>query len=51
MVLIAGPIGLFVLAAARHAGAAKIAVTDLAAGKRDRAPHLGADAVVAADAP
>ncbi|MFG3025312.1 hypothetical protein ACGFZQ_43620 [Streptomyces sp. NPDC048254] len=36
-VLGAGPIGLLVLAAARHAGAAKIAVTDLLPGKRDRA--------------
>ena len=50
-VLGAGPIGLLVLAAARHAGAAKIAVTDLLPGKRDRALRLGADAVLAADAP
>ncbi|UYQ60696.1 zinc-dependent alcohol dehydrogenase [Streptomyces peucetius] len=51
VVLGAGPIGLLVLAAARHAGAAKIAVTDLLAGKRDRALRLGADAVLPADAP
>jgi len=50
-VLGAGPIGLLVLAAARHAGAAKIAVTDLLPGKRDRALRLGADAVLPADAP
>ena len=49
-VLGAGPIGLLVLAAARHAGAAKIAVTDLLPGKRDRALRLGADAVLPADA-
>ncbi|MEU9207881.1 alcohol dehydrogenase catalytic domain-containing protein [Streptomyces sp. NPDC048415] len=51
VVLGAGPIGLLVLAAARHAGAARIAVTDLLPGKRDRALRLGADAVLPADAP
>jgi 2-desacetyl-2-hydroxyethyl bacteriochlorophyllide A dehydrogenase len=50
-VLGAGPIGLFVLAAARQAGAAKIAVTDLLPGKRDRALRLGADVALPADAP
>jgi L-iditol 2-dehydrogenase len=50
-VLGAGPIGLLVLAAARHAGAAAIAVTDLLPGKRDRALRLGADAALPADAP
>jgi L-iditol 2-dehydrogenase len=50
-VLGAGPIGLLVLAAARHAGAARIVVTDLLPGKRDRALRLGADAVLPADAP
>ncbi|GAB3141540.1 alcohol dehydrogenase catalytic domain-containing protein [Amycolatopsis stemonae] len=44
-VLGAGPIGLLVLAAARAAGAARIAVTDLRASKRDRAAELGADVV------
>ncbi|TQJ56283.1 zinc-dependent alcohol dehydrogenase [Streptomyces sp. SLBN-115] len=51
VVLGAGPIGLLVLAAARHAGAAKIAVTDLLPGKRDRALRLGADTALPADAP
>ncbi|WP_338784762.1 alcohol dehydrogenase catalytic domain-containing protein [Streptomyces sp. DG1A-41] len=50
VVLGAGPIGLLVLAAARHAGAAAIAVTDLLPGKRDRALRLGADAALPADA-
>ncbi|MEU6548938.1 zinc-binding dehydrogenase [Streptomyces sp. NPDC046915] len=49
-VLGAGPIGLLVLAAARHAGAARIAVTDLLATKRERAMRLGADAGLPADA-
>ncbi|MFI6935145.1 zinc-binding dehydrogenase [Streptomyces sp. NPDC050287] len=49
VVLGAGPIGLLVLAAARQAGAAKIAVTDLLPGKRDRALRLGADAALPAD--
>ncbi len=47
-VLGAGPIGLLVLAAARHAGAAQIIVTDLLPSKRQRAVRLGA---LAADAP
>ncbi|MFH9008122.1 zinc-binding dehydrogenase [Streptomyces afghaniensis] len=50
VVLGAGPIGLLVLAAARHAGATAIAVTDLLPGKRDRALRLGADAALPADA-
>ncbi|GAB2881869.1 alcohol dehydrogenase catalytic domain-containing protein [Streptomyces deserti] len=50
-VLGAGPIGLLVLAAARHAGAARIVVTDLLPGKRDRALRLGADAALPAGAP
>ncbi|MDO0910597.1 zinc-binding dehydrogenase [Streptomyces sp. DT2A-34] len=50
-VLGAGPIGLLVLAAARHAGAARIAVTDLLDGKRERALRLGADVALPADAP
>jgi L-iditol 2-dehydrogenase len=51
VVLGAGPIGLLVLTAARHAGAATIAVTDLLPGKRDRALRLGADAALPADDP
>lgn len=50
-VLGAGPIGLFTLIAARHAGAERIVVTDLRQGKRDRALRLGADAALPADAP
>ncbi|MEU5013813.1 alcohol dehydrogenase catalytic domain-containing protein [Streptomyces sp. NPDC021749] len=50
-VLGAGPIGLLTLIAARHAGAARIAVTDLLDGKRDRALRLGADTALPADAP
>ncbi|MFE9771808.1 zinc-binding dehydrogenase [Streptomyces sp. NPDC005931] len=50
-VLGAGPIGLLTLAAARHAGAARIVVTDLLEGKRHRALRLGADAAPPADAP
>lgn len=50
-VLGAGPIGLFTLIAARHAGADRIVVTDLRHGKRARAQRLGADAALAADAP
>ncbi|MER5227442.1 zinc-dependent alcohol dehydrogenase [Streptomyces flaveus] len=51
VVLGAGPIGLFTLIAARHAGATRIAVTDLMDGKRDRALRLGADTALPADAP
>ncbi len=51
VVLGAGPIGLFTLIAARHAGAARIAVTDLMDGKRERALRLGADTALPADAP
>lgn len=42
----AGTIGLLVLAAARHAGAGRIVMTDMLPSKRDRALRLGADAVV-----
>ncbi|MBO8191540.1 alcohol dehydrogenase catalytic domain-containing protein [Streptomyces oryzae] len=49
-VLGAGPIGLLTLVAARHAGAARIAVTDLLEAKRDRALRLGATAALPADA-
>lgn len=49
-VLGAGPIGLLVLAAARHAGAARIVATDLLAAKRERALRLGADGALPADA-
>ncbi|MGC0239097.1 zinc-dependent alcohol dehydrogenase [Arthrobacter sp. SD76] len=45
----AGTIGLLVLAAARHAGARKIVVTDMLPSKRERALRLGADAVLEAD--
>ncbi|MFI1164291.1 zinc-binding dehydrogenase [Streptomyces sp. NPDC020801] len=50
-VLGAGPIGLLTLVAARHAGAARIAVTDLLEGKRARALRLGADVALPAGAP
>ncbi|MFG2859266.1 zinc-binding dehydrogenase [Streptomyces sioyaensis] len=50
-ILGAGPIGLLTLIAARHAGAARIAVTDLLPGKRERALRLGADAALPAGAP
>ncbi|MEK8142024.1 zinc-binding dehydrogenase [Streptomyces sp. M10(2022)] len=49
-ILGAGPIGLLVLAAARHAGAARIVATDLLDAKRERAVQLGADGAVRADA-
>jgi 2-desacetyl-2-hydroxyethyl bacteriochlorophyllide A dehydrogenase len=48
-VLGAGPIGLLVLVAARHAGAEVVVVTDVLLEKRDRASRLGADAALAAD--
>ncbi|KGJ79104.1 alcohol dehydrogenase [Cryobacterium roopkundense] len=47
----AGTIGLLVLAAARHAGARTIVMTDMLASKRERAARLGADAVVDATGP
>ncbi|NEC14169.1 alcohol dehydrogenase catalytic domain-containing protein [Streptomyces sp. SID8014] len=50
VVLGAGPIGLLVLAAARHAGAARIVVTDLLDTKRERAVRLGATDALPADA-
>jgi 2-desacetyl-2-hydroxyethyl bacteriochlorophyllide A dehydrogenase len=46
----AGTIGLLVLAAARHAGARRIVMTDILQSKRARALRLGADAVVDAAA-
>ncbi|MET8249530.1 alcohol dehydrogenase catalytic domain-containing protein [Streptomyces sp. NPDC005202] len=49
-VLGAGPIGMLVLTAARHAGATRIVVTDLLDTKRDRAVRLGASAALRADA-
>ncbi|MFT4232327.1 MAG: alcohol dehydrogenase catalytic domain-containing protein [Leucobacter sp.] len=42
VVLGAGPIGLFVMIAALHAGAEKVVVADLLESKRDRAERLGA---------
>lgn len=50
-VLGAGTIGLLMLAAARHAGAGRIVVTDPLPGKRDRARRLGADGVLDATSP
>ncbi|MGW6543269.1 zinc-dependent alcohol dehydrogenase [Streptomyces massasporeus] len=50
-VLGAGPIGLLTIIAARHAGAARIAVTDLLEGKRARALRLGADTALSAGSP
>ncbi|MFF3542082.1 zinc-binding dehydrogenase [Streptomyces platensis] len=50
-VLGAGPIGLLTVIAARHAGAARVAVTDLLPGKRERALRLGADTALPAAAP
>ncbi len=50
-VLGAGTIGLLILVVARHAGAARIVVSDVLPGKRDLALALGADAVVDAAAP
>ena len=44
-ILGAGTIGLLTLIAARHAGAARIAVSDLPPAQRDRAARLGADSV------
>jgi 2-desacetyl-2-hydroxyethyl bacteriochlorophyllide A dehydrogenase len=44
-ILGSGTIGLLTLAAARHAGAARIAVTDVVREKRDLARRLGADSV------
>lgn len=42
----AGPIGLLVVAAARHAGAARITITDLADAALSRAPAMGADETI-----
>ena len=50
-ILGAGTIGLLTLAAARHAGAARIAVSDPLAAKRELASKLGADSVHDAGAP
>ncbi|MBK0418452.1 alcohol dehydrogenase catalytic domain-containing protein [Leucobacter sp. CSA1] len=46
-----GTIGLLVLAAARHAGARTIVMTDMLASKRERALRLGASAVVDSASP
>ncbi|MGO1538447.1 MAG: zinc-dependent alcohol dehydrogenase [Leucobacter sp.] len=51
VVLGAGTIGLFVLAAARYAGARTVVMTDMLEAKRERALRLGADAVVDAADP
>ncbi|MBL7261140.1 zinc-dependent alcohol dehydrogenase [Paractinoplanes lichenicola] len=50
-VLGAGTIGLLTLIAARHAGAARIAVSDLSPHKRELAKELGADSVHDAASP
>jgi 2-desacetyl-2-hydroxyethyl bacteriochlorophyllide A dehydrogenase len=50
-ILGAGTIGLLTLVAARQAGAARIAVSDTVAAKRDLARRLGADSVHDAAAP
>jgi 2-desacetyl-2-hydroxyethyl bacteriochlorophyllide A dehydrogenase len=50
-ILGAGTIGLLTLAAARRAGAARVAVTDTLPAKRDLARRLGADSVHDAAAP
>ena len=50
-VLGAGTIGLMVLAAARHHGAARVVVTDVRADKRERAAALGAHAAIDASRP
>jgi 2-desacetyl-2-hydroxyethyl bacteriochlorophyllide A dehydrogenase len=50
-ILGAGTIGLLTLAAARRAGAARIAVSDILPAKRERAARLGADSVHDAAAP
>jgi L-idonate 5-dehydrogenase len=42
----AGPIGLLVAAAARHAGAGRITITDLADAALSRAPAMGADETI-----
>lgn len=42
----AGPIGLLVVAAARHAGAGRITVTDLAGAALARGPAMGADETI-----
>jgi L-iditol 2-dehydrogenase len=50
-VLGAGPIGLLVLVAVRHAGAEVVLVTDVMGEKLDRARRLGADEALLANAP
>lgn len=42
----AGPIGLMAIAVARHAGARKIAITDVSKPRLDLARHLGADLAI-----
>jgi L-idonate 5-dehydrogenase len=49
LVIGAGPIGLFAVAALRHHGAAEIAVSDIAEAPRQRARQVGASTVLAAD--
>ncbi len=51
LVVGAGVIGLLVVAVLRAQGAGRIVVTDLSPGRLERARALGADDVVAADAP
>lgn len=51
LVLGAGPIGLLTALAARRAGADRLVVTDLRAGKRRLATRFGADLALPADAP
>lgn len=47
----AGPIGLLVVAAARHAGADRITVTDLADAALSRGPAMGADDTINVSSP
>jgi L-idonate 5-dehydrogenase len=47
----AGPIGLLVVAAARHAGAGRITVTDLADAALSRGPAMGADETINVSGP
>jgi L-idonate 5-dehydrogenase len=49
LVIGAGPIGLFAVAALAHHGAAEIAVSDIAEAPRERARQVGAHTVLAAD--
>lgn len=47
----AGPIGLLVVAAARHAGAERITITDIARAALSRAPAMGADETIDVSTP